>query len=496
MQTPDNPVRTRHADILPRHCGLYYGGQWHDALSARTFAVHDPATGAWLANVADGGPADARAAMDCASTGFRVWQQLPPMQRAAHMKTLAGIVREHAEELALLDALDSGNPVREMHSDVQAAAAAFDYFAGLVTEMKGASIPAGPDALNFSIREPLGIVVRIVPFNHPFMFCMSNAAAPLAAGNAVVLKPAAQAPLSSLRLAELADGVLPAGVLNVLNGGNELGASLTTDPRVAMVGLIGSVPTGRTVMAACAARVTPVLLELGGKNALVAYPDVQPEQAARAALAGMNLGWCGQSCGSTSRAFIHESIHDQVLPMLKSQVQAWKPGLPTNVDTTMGCINNRAQYERILDYIAIGKQEATLLCGGNPVRDPALAGGLFIEPTIFINVEPDMRIASEEIFGPVLSVLKWHDEDALVEHVNSVEYGLTCAIWTRDIIKACRLASRVHAGYVWLNETSRHFPGSPFGGCKQSGMGRTESLEELLAFTRLKHIHVNLDIDR
>jgi len=495
MQAPDSPVHTEHADIMPDHYGLYYGGRWHDALSGKTFAVHDPATGDLLAHVVEGGPQDADAALAYANSGFNTWQQLSPMQRATHMRSLANIVRQHAGELAMLDALDSGNPVSEMVNDVQTAAAAFDYFAGLITEMKGASIPAGPDAFNFSLREPLGIVVRITPFNHPFMFCMSNVAAPLAAGNAVIVKPAAQAPLSSLRLAELADGLLPAGVLNILNGGNDLGAALTADPRVAMVGLIGSVHTGRAVTAACAARLTPVLLELGGKNALVVYPDVPPEQAAKAAIAGMNFAWCGQSCGSTSRAFIHASIYEQVLPLLKLHVQRYQPGLPTSFDTTMGCVNNRAQYDRILEYVEIGKREATLLCGGCATQDPAFARGLFIEPTIFVNVEPHMRIATEEIFGPVLSVLKWHDEQELLENINATEYGLTCSIWTRDLIKACRLASRVQAGYIWLNQTSRHFPGSPFGGYKQSGQGRTESLEELLAFTQIKHIHVNLNVD-
>lgn len=489
------PPQASHAGIMPAHYGLYYGGRWHQALSGQTFPVHNPATGEHLAEVADGGRRDADAALTQAQAGYETWRRFSPMERATRMKALACIVREHADELAMLDALDGGNPVREMKNDVLVAAAAFDYFAGLITEMKGESIPASPGALNFTVREPLGVVVRIVPFNHPFMFCMSNAAAPLAAGNAVIVKPPAQAPLSSLRLAELADGVLPAGVLNILNGGNELGAALTADPRVAMVGLIGSVPTGRAVMSSCSARLTPVLLELGGKNALVAYPDVPAETAAKAAIAGMNFTWCGQSCGSTSRAFIHESLYDQVLPLLKEYAAAFRPGLPTDFDTTMGCINNRAHYERILDYIAIGKQEATLLYGGGAPQDPTLADGLFIEPTIFVDVEQHMRIASEEIFGPVLCVMKWCDEEDLLAKVNAVEYGLTCSIWTRDLIKAHKLANRVQAGYVWLNETSRHFLGSPFGGYKQSGLGRTESLDELLAFTQTKHIHVNLNAD-
>jgi len=206
----------------------------------------------------------------------------------------------------------------------------------------------------------------------------------------------------------------------------------------------------------------------------------------------MNFTWCGQSCGSTSRAFIHESIYDDVLPLLKKQAAQFRPGLPTDPQTTMGCINNRAQYERVLDYIRLGREEATLLCGGGGPQDPALSKGLFVEPTIFVDVEQSMRIANEEIFGPVLSVIKWSDEEAMLSQVNAVEYGLTCSIWTNDLARAHKLAGRVQTGFVWLNETSRHFIGAPFGGYKQSGIGRTESLDELLAFTQLKHIHVNL----
>jgi len=488
----DKPGSAAATPILPTHFSLYYGGQWHEPVDGQYFDVLNPATAQRLAKAAQGTEKDARLAVQAARLGFLAWAGMPPAQRSQLMRQLAQKVRAHADELALLDAVDGGNPVSEMKNDVLAAAAAFDYFAGLSTEMKGASVPTGPDAVNYSVREPLGVVLRIVPFNHPFMFCMSNAAAPLAAGNAVIIKPPAQAPLSALRLAELADGILPPGVLNIVNGGNELGAALTANPDVAMVGLIGSAPTGRAVMRACADTLKPVLLELGGKNALVAYPDVPPEAAARAAIGGMNFTWCGQSCGSTSRAFIHASIYDEVLPWLKRFAAGYRPGLPADPATTMGCINNSAQFQRIMQYIEVGRREATLLYGGKPPADSALAQGFFVEPTIFVDVEQSMRIANEEIFGPVLSVLKWQDENDLVEKINAVEYGLTCSIWTRDLVRAHKLASRVQAGFIWLNETSRHFMGAPFGGYKQSGIGRTESLDELLAFTQVKHLHINL----
>jgi betaine-aldehyde dehydrogenase len=308
-----------------------------------------------------------------------------------------------------------------------------------------------------------------------------------------VLKPPEQAPLSALRLAELIDGILPPGVWNVVPGGREVGQVLSTHPDVAMVALIGSVPTGRAVMKAASDTLKPVLLELGGKNALIAYPDADLEAVSAAVVDGMNFTWCGQSCGSTSRAFIHEKIYDAVLQRAAESVKRYKPGDPTDPATTMGSIINQVQYDRVLKYIAAGKEDgARLVSGGKRPDDPKLAKGLFIEPTIFADVNMGMRIGKEEIFGPVLSVFKWRDEAEMLAQVNQVEYGLTCSIWTSDLTTAHRTAAAVEAGYVWVNEVSKHFLGAPFGGYKQSGVGREECIEELIRFTREKNIHVNL----
>jgi betaine-aldehyde dehydrogenase len=380
-----------------------------------------------------------------------------------------------------------------MVRDAGAGAAQLDFYAGLVTEMKGASIPMGPDVVNFSVREPFGVVGRIIPFNHPFMFAAGKSGAPLAAGNTVVLKPPEQAPLSALRLAELIDGILPSGVWNVVPGGREVGQVLASHPDVAMTALIGSVPTGRAVMKAASDTLKPVLLELGGKNALIAFPDADLDAVSAAVVDGMNFTWCGQSCGSTSRAFIHEKIYDAVIERAKASIKRYKPGIPTNPATTMGSIISQVQYDRVMKYIAAGKEDgARLVTGGKRPDDPALAKGLFIEPTIFADVNMTMRIGKEEIFGPVLSVFKWSDEDRMLAEVNQVEYGLTCSIWTNDLATAHRTAAVVEAGYVWINEVSKHFLGAPFGGYKQSGIGREECIEELLRFTREKNIHVNL----
>ena len=368
-----------------------------------------------------------------------------------------------------------------------------DFFAGLVTEMKGDTIPMGPDRVNMTTREPLGVVARILAFNHPFMFCGGKMAAPLAAGNAVIIKPPVQAPLSALRLAELVDGLFPNGVFSVLPGGTEAGAALAGHPGVAKVTLIGSVAAGKAVMRSASETLKPVLLELGGKNALIAYPDCDPDKIADAIIAGMNFGWCGQSCGSTSRAFLHDDLHDAVVSKLSEKIERYKPGIPTDPSTTMGALVSRDHFDRVMSYIESGKSEgARAVTGGHAVTDGELSEGCFIAPTIFADVTPDMRIAREEIFGPVLAVRRWSDEAAMLEEVNYLDVGLTCAIWSRDLATAHRAANRVEAGFVWINEVGRHFLGAPFGGVKQSGIGREEGIGELISFTHEKNIHINL----
>jgi betaine-aldehyde dehydrogenase len=478
---------------LPAHRGLYFGGAWHDPESGRFDETLNPGTGESLGRVAAGSASDVDVAVAAARRGFAEWRDVVPQERAQILRQIATLLREHAGELALIDAANCGNPVREMEGDARVAAAQLDFFAGLVTEMKGASIPMGPDVVNFSVREPVGVVARIVPFNHPFMFAAGKSAAPLAAGNAIVIKPPEQAPLSALRLAELVDGLLPNGVFNVIPGDRNTGAALAAHRDIAMVAIIGSVAAGRAVMRAASDTVKPVLVELGGKNALIAFPDADPAEVAAAVVDGMNFTWCGQSCGSTSRAFVHASIHDAVLERVQANVARFVPGLPTDPSTTMGAIVSRTQMDRVLDFIESAKADgARLVCGGGRPINPRLANGFFVEPTVFAEVTPAMRIACEEIFGPVLAILAWTDEARMLADVNAVDYGLTCSIWTHDLTTALRTAAAVQAGYVWINEVGRHFLGAPFGGVKQSGFGREECLEEMLRFTQEKNIHVKL----
>jgi betaine-aldehyde dehydrogenase len=351
----------------------------------------------------------------------------------------------------------------------------------------------GDGILNYTLRQPYGVCARIVAYNHPIMFTAAKMAAPLITGNTVIMKPPYQSPLSSYRMMELIDGILPPGVLNIITGSTVAGQSLVKHPLIHRLALIGSVPTGRAIMKAGADQLKHITLELGGKNACIIYPDADLSKAIPAAVNGMNFTWCGQSCGSTSRLFVHSSIYDEVMAGIAEQIKNYKPGIPTDMNTTMGSIVSKAQWEKIMGYIDIAKNEgATLFHGGKAPTDPELQKGWFVEPTVFTNVTQDMRIANEEVFGPVLSVLKWDDEDRMFDNVNAVEYGLTASIWTTNLAKAHGAAARVQSGFVWVNHVGSHFIGTSFGGFKQSGMGREEGFEELHSYTQAKNIHVVL----
>ena len=489
---PDDPKTPRNKLPVNRH--HYYGGAWHPSVGGAEMAVSCPASGESLgvASIADAQDVDR--AVRAAQQGFEIWRDTPAQERAASIRRAIAAMRAHAEELAWIDAVDTGNPFNAMLYDVEISAGYLDYFAGLVTEMKGVTIPISPNVLNYTVREPLGVVARIGAFNHPLLFVAGKCGAPLAAGNSLIVKPADQTPLSALRIAELWEGIFPPGVFNVVNGGRDAGAALVEHRGVAKIGFIGSVAAGRAVMQAAGKTVKSLTLELGGKNALIACADAGVADVAEGVVRGMNFRYVtGQSCNSTSRVFLHASIHDAALAEIVKRVAALKLGLPSDRDAEVGCLSSQAQFDKTLSYIRMGVEDgARIVQGGKRSSDPRLAKGFFVEPTVFADVTDDMRIAREEIFGPVVSILKWHDEVDLLKRVNALEYGLTASIWTHDLERAHRLAARVQAGYLWINGASTHYIGVPFGGYKQSGMGREESIEELLACTQIKNINVTL----
>jgi betaine-aldehyde dehydrogenase len=443
-----------------------------------------------LADVPTAGEADVDAAAKAAKAAFNDWSRVLIKERARCLQLLAGLIEENADELALLDAVDSGNAIVGMRDDMIWTADWLRYCAALVTEIKGETFSQGSRHLNLTRRQPFGVVAKINPFNHPFRFCAEKAAAPLAAGNTVVIKGSEQAPLSSLRLGELCDGIFPAGVVNIITGNGEVGSALVRHPDVRRIGFVGSVPTGRAVAKEAAATLKRVSLELGGKNPIVIFPDADPKKAAIAAIKGMNMNRQGQSCSSTSRVFVHSSLHKSVVTELVSLAEALAVGVPWLKQNDVGPIVSLGQFHRIMDFIKSAKEEgAQLLTGGGKPADPSLSAGLFIAPTIFDNVTSAMRIGREEIFGPVMSVIAWDDYEQMLTEVNDVEYGLTAAIITNDLARAMETAERVEAGYVWINSSGRYI-GAPYGGWKQSGIGEEECFDEILSYTQVKNINL------
>ena len=479
---------TPDLNFSPR--GLYIGGEWQESIDGGTFETINPSNLEKLDDVPEASEKDVDRAVAAAKTAFVEWRRVPIDERARCLQALAQRIDDQAEELALMDAVDAGNALVGMRGDMDWTAETLRYFAGLITEIKGESSSHGPRHLNVTRRSPYGVVAKINAFNHPFRFCAEKAAAPLAAGNCVVIKGSEQAPLSSLKLGELCDGIFPKGVVNIVTGGAKAGAALVGHPGVGRLAFVGSVPTGRAIAKAAAETLKVVTLELGGKNPIIIFPDADPAQAATSAIKGMNMNRQGQSCSSTSRVFVHESLHAAVTDELVKQAEALPIGPPWVEGNEVGPIVSERQYERILGFIGSAEEEgAECLTGGGPPDDPDLQKGFFVKPTIYDRVTPDMRIGREEIFGPIMSVFPWSDEEAMLDAVNGVEYGLTAAIITNDLAKAMETAERVEAGYVWINSAGRYL-GAPYGGWKQSGFGQEECFDELVSYTRIKNINM------
>ena len=470
--------------------GLYIGGQWMPSSSGQTLTSHNPSTGELLGEVPLAGEEDVNHAVATAKQAFAQWRNVPSVERAKCLEQLAARILEHTEELALMDAFDSGNAVAGMRADMKISADSLRYFAAMLREVKGETLINGPRHLNLTLRQPFGVVAKINPFNHPFRFCADKVAAPLAAGNCVVVKQPEQAPLSGLRFGELCEGIFPDGVVNVLTGDAVAGSALVRHPDVHRIAFIGSVETGRIIATEAAAGLKKVSLELGGKNPIIIFPDADPQQAARMAIKGMNMNRQGQSCSSTSRVFVHQSIRDEVVGHLVAEAEKLPVGFPWLEEYEVGPIVSQEQFDRVMGYIASAQEEgAQLLTGGGKPKGKMYERGFFVSPTVFDGVEPHMRIAREEIFGPVMSVFTWDDYETMIGHANELIYGLTAAIVTNNLAQAMETAQRVEAGYVWINTNGRYL-GAPYGGWKQSGIGQEECFEELLSYTQIKNINL------
>lgn len=479
---------------MDREWGMLIGGEVVGALGGESFETSSPADGRRLGSVPFAQKEDVERAVEAAKDAFPAWKETPLVERAARIRELIGVLKEHAEELGILDAIDCGNPVKAMIGDVGMACAWLEYQAGVAMEVKGQTLPSMNRNWLLTRREPYGVVGRIVPYNHPILFMIGKIGAPVMMGNTLVMKGPEQAPLSSLYMADLIKDVFPPGVVNIICGdGPTTGDALVRHPEVKRIALIGSVETGQRIQASAAeAGVKHVSLELGGKNPMIVFPDADLDKAVEAAAFGMNFHWCqGQSCGSTSRLFLHEDIHDEVLEKLVERVGKVRIGHPMDPETEMGCVVSEEQYEKVMGYVELGKQEgATLVSGGGRPEGEVFDKGYFVAPTIFSDVTMRMRLANEEIFGPVLSVLKWSDKDEVVREANAVEYGLTGAVWTRDIQTAFEVADALDTGYVWINGSGSHFLGAPFSGHKNSGTDSEEGIEELYSYTQTKTVSV------
>jgi 2-formylbenzoate dehydrogenase len=480
------------ADIANRSWHLWIDGQPTESMSGERFATVNPANGRALAHVSDAGPGDVERAVASSKRAQRDWSHTPVRERGAMLRALAAVLREHVEELATLDALDSGNPLTAMRNDVDWGATLLEYFSEAATALDGDAIRASTPNLHYTERVPYGVVGRIIPFNHPLFFAAGKVAAPLMAGNTVVLKPSDITPLSALRLGELSAGILPPGVLSVLpSSAVDTSRSLVAHPDVRRIGFIGSETVGRAIQAdAAASGVKDVSLELGGKNALIVCPDADLAAAADGIVRGMNFAWSqGQSCGSTSRVLLHEDIADEVTDRVVRAVAALRVGDPMREATQMGPLASQAQMDKSLHHIDTARREgARLLTGGG--RAENLAAGYFVAPTVFDQVTDGMTLAHEEVFGPVMAILRWRDEEEAIRIANATRYGLTASVWTRDLSRAITLSRRLEAGYLWINGSSQHFWGMPFGGVKSSGLGREESVDELLSYTEVKAVNI------
>lgn len=478
-----------------RSYGMFIDNQWVDAESGETIESINPATGEVLTRIPSGTAADVDRAVQAAQRAFAGWRAATVTERANALNRIADLLEADAERFAVLESLDVGKPIRESRVlDVPIAIDHFRYFAGVIRSHSDEAAVLDEQTLSLVLSEPLGVVGQVIPWNFPLLMAAWKIAPAIATGNTVVIKPSEMTPVSISELAKIFAQVLPPGVVNIVTGtGPVAGQAVLDHPTVQKLAFTGSTRVGYTVAEAAAKRLVPATLELGGKSANIVFPDANWDKAVEGA--ALAILWNqGQACESGARLFIHESIYDRFIDELKAKFTTARVGDPLSPDTQVGSLISKAQLERVLGYVETGRAEgATVLTGGRRLTGGDYDSGFFVEPTILVDVRNDMRVASEEIFGPVLVVIPFKDEDEVIALANDSEYGLAGTVWTQDINRALRVARAVETGRMWVN-TAHEIPAhAPFGGYKKSGLGREAYKSMLDAYTHKKNIYVSMN---
>ena len=481
----------------PRKYQLLIDGKWVDAASGKTFTSPNPSTGEVFAEVAEADKADIDKAVSAARRAFEgKWSKMSARDRGRLLYKLSQLIEERSTELAELETADNGKPIREsLYVDLPQVVENFEYFAGFATKIEGETIPVPGQMFNYTLREPVGVCGQIIPWNFPLMMAAWKLAPALAAGNTVVLKPAEQTPVTAMELGKIIqEAGFPDGVVNIVPGyGETAGAALASHPGIDKVAFTGSTEVGKLIAKAAADNLTKVSLELGGKAPNIVFADADLEQAVNGAMMGIFFNQ-GQVCCAGSRLFVEERVKDEFLARFKAKAETVSVGDPALKTTQMGPQVSKEQLDRIQGYVGIARDEgASVITGGEtPKLEGGFQRGYFFQPTIFSDVSNTMRVAQEEIFGPVTSVITFKDEDDLIKQANQTIYGLSAGIWTRDVVRAHRFAKAIKAGVIWINTFNMFNAASPFGGYKQSGYGREMGKHALDLYTQIKSVWVDL----
>src|SRR5947209_1231754 len=475
---------------------LFINGEWRDAASGQTIEDINPATEEVIAAVASADQADVDAAVAAARAALNgPWGKLSARDRGRLIWTLGEKLMQHADEIARLETLQNGKPIFESRQiEIPAAAECFQYYAGWADKIHGETIPVKGNYLTYTLREPVGVIAAIVPWNFPLLLTSWKVAPALACGNTVIIKPASQTPLTALALAEIAhEAGVPPGVINVVTGpGSTVGQMIVEHPGIDKIAFTGDTSTGKQIMKGSAETLKHITLELGGKSPNIVFPDADLEAAIRGATTGIFYGK-GEVCAAGSRLLVDRSIKDEFIDKVAARAKKMTCGDPLDPKTRLGAISSKKQLESNLRYIEIAKKEGAQLVAGGGRADIGTGKGYFLQPTVFANVAPDMTIAREEIFGPVLAAIEFADVEEAIARANASNYGLAAAVWTKDIKKAHYVARRLQAGTVWINTYNIYDTAAPFGGYKQSGFGREMSVHALEHYTQVKSVWVDLN---